>query len=221
MSWATIKRFLEHHESSEDWRLLGHPLVCGFNMVGVVVTLYLVLIAYQPRPTLLLLPVVVIFQYTVSCVYHWRPRSNGFWHKMDYQAILLLTGVTMVPYWTTHLSQFELGWRLLAITVLTVGACWLRWFRFTRDMLGGALSLGLASFALGISWNGLMAWLPPLDWWMFWVGIFCYFASFFINKNKWGWPEMWKGLYGYREFQHFPWTLAGTTLQILVQLRNL
>ncbi len=218
MSWATIKRFLEHHESSKDFWLIGHPLVCCFNIIGVMLTL-LMLAEYKARPVLLLLPLVVIFQYTVSCIYHWRPRRNSFWHKMDYQAILLLTGVTMVPYWTTHLSGVELGWRLLAVSVLTVGACLLRWFLFTKGILGAALSVGLACFTLGISAKGLLVWLPPLDWWMFWTGVACYGVSLAINKSEC--PKLWEGLYGYREFQHFPWTLAGTTLQILVQLRNL
>jgi hemolysin III len=172
---------------------------------------------FSPRPIVVFLPVVMVGVYSASIIYHWLPY-NRFWHKIDHQMIVMLTGLTFIPYWTTLLPASEIVWRmpvLLGATALVSAFRW-RWFSLSR--VGGVLYLLLAAFPLTTSFFELQVWLPPLGWLEFWLGILCYGINFVIHTSMK--PDPWPGLFGHGEVQHI-FVVLGITLQADVALRYL
>ncbi len=210
-----MRHVLAHREDTVGF-YPRHPILCGIDLFGLALTL-LLLASYKPKLIVATLPVIIVFQYAVSYVYHWLPYRE-FWHKADHQMIILLTGGTFLSYWGTLLPASEILWRLSLLAFLTLAVCIFRWLWFSWKNVGGALYLALGAFPLILSFNELQAWLPPLGLAAFWLGISCYFFTFLIHTSER--PNPLPGFFGYREVQHV-FVLVGTTLQTFVVLEYL
>ena len=208
-------RALAHQETPIGLRP-RRPIVCGIDILGLVVTLS-VLASYKPSPQVAILPIAIAAQYAVSCVYHWLPQ-HILRQKADHLMIVVLIGVTVVPYWSTLLSETEMLWRLSTLTILTASICTIRWFCFPWSKVGGWLYVMLGSFGLTISFYEFQEWLPLLGLVGFWLGIALYVVQFMVYTNEK--PDPIPEVFGFREIQHVV-LLCATTLQTVTALKYL
>ncbi len=204
------------HNEATDGKLPRHPIVCLIDLFGFALT-FLLIVIYPAKPMVALLPVAMMLQYAISCIYHWVPR-NDTWQRIDQGMIVLLVAATYAPFWSTLTDASEYWWRIPILTLLTFITLLFRCHYASWWRVSGVLYPILGAFGCIVSFNEIRIGLSPIGLAAFWAGVACYFLQFLIWAKHW--PNPIPEVFGYREVQHTV-LLCAMTLHSIVVLKYL
>lgn len=194
------------HRENGSGLLPRHPIVCILDIVGAAVAIGFLI----DRPFLLVLPVAIVAQYGLSCLYHWLPFNKAR-QTLDHLMIAVLITATYVQFWIRSLPVDESVWRTVTLCSVMALILLLRIALPSHERLRSALYLvlGVGGFLLSISSPHL---LPLMGWVWFLAGIGLYFVQFAIYALQK--PDLFPAVFGFRELQHVI-LLAASSLHLV------
>ncbi len=202
-----------HDEAAGRFSHPRHPGVCLIDTMGIGVTIGMIA-TYRPSFAVMVLPLTVILQYTVSAVHHCLPYKN-IRARIDHCTIFLLIGATYVPYWATKLPPDEAFLRLTVLALLVASGCVFKIVKVEWHAICCTMYVVLGAAGPLIYFNEF-AQLPTPGIIGFWVGNACYAVQFVVYATRWpNGGRHYADIICYHEVQHML-LLIGTTTHVHV-----